>query len=167
MKRARKIVDSVNIASPCHMSWDRMSGDDRVRFCESCKLHVFNISEMDVEEAANLISKTDSRLCIRLYRRGDGTVITRDCPVGVESKQRRSRLAFFGACTAAVAGAAALITGHQSQVMGTMAPRTDPNQLREVEKAATPTVDSKKPAAEPEMGELVGMRVYNGPHKSR
>ena len=86
------------------MSWDRMMGDNQLRYCESCKLHVFNISEMDVEEAASLISKTDGRLCVRLHRRRDGTVMTRDCPVG-------TRMALRKAVIAASSTLALLLTG--------------------------------------------------------
>jgi len=106
MIKSRNIVDGIKIASPCHMSWDRMTGDNQVRFCESCELHVFNISEMDVDEAANLISTMDGRLCVRLHRRRDGTVMTRDCPVGVRMALRKTIAAVTGAFFLMVTGLA-------------------------------------------------------------
>jgi hypothetical protein len=82
------------IASPCHAGWDRMSGDGRVRFCDSCQLNVYNFSEMTSDEINSLILKTEGRLCARLYRRTDGTIITRDCPVGIKAfRQKISRVA--------------------------------------------------------------------------
>ena len=35
--------DHLRIASPCPANWDQMSGDDCVRFCDLCNLHVYNI----------------------------------------------------------------------------------------------------------------------------
>ena len=68
-----------------------MTGDARVRFCDQCSLHVYNIGEMTRAEAETLIAKTEGRLCARIYRRADGTVITRDCPVGLRALRRRAR----------------------------------------------------------------------------
>jgi hypothetical protein len=84
-----------------------MSGDDRARFCADCKLHVYNLSAMSREEALDLISRTEGRLCIRLYRRPDGTVLTRDCPVGL----RAVRLRTARAARRVAAAIALLLTG--------------------------------------------------------
>lgn len=87
-----KAVDSLNrirIASPCGVGWEKMSGDDSVRFCEECSLHVYNISEMTASEAHALITESEGRICARLYRRADGTVLTKDCPVGLKAFRRR------------------------------------------------------------------------------
>lgn len=65
-------------------------GDDRVRFCHECNLNVYNISGMTRKQAESLIeSAQGQRLCVRLYRREDGTVITEDCPVGLRALRRR------------------------------------------------------------------------------
>lgn len=80
-------LEDVRIASPCKASWRKMKGDNRVRNCAKCSLNVYNISEMTREEVAQLITKTEGRLCIRLWRRRDGTVITKDCPI--EFRQMR------------------------------------------------------------------------------
>lgn len=96
IKRDR--IDGLRLASPCPMKWDEMHGDERVRFCDSCNLHVYNISAMTRKEAERLIVRTEGRFCSRLHRRADGTVITKDCPVGLRALRRRA---------AKVAGAAA------------------------------------------------------------
>lgn len=75
-------LDEVSIAAPCPMNWDAMEGDNRVRFCSLCQLNVYNISEMPRREAEKLIESQNDQLCLRLYRRHDGTLITADCPVG-------------------------------------------------------------------------------------
>src|SRR5689334_15547988 len=82
-------LDSVAVASPCAADWNQMRGDDRVRFCGQCQLHVYNLSDMSRREAETLINTHEGRLCGRFFRRADGTVLTRDCPVGVRAVRRR------------------------------------------------------------------------------
>lgn len=82
-------LDSLRIASPCPANWEQMKGDDRTRSCELCELRVYNISKLTRAEINALIAKTEQRVCARLYRRSDGTVITRDCPVGLLAIRRR------------------------------------------------------------------------------
>jgi hypothetical protein len=72
------------------MSWEGLQGDDRVRFCGKCSLHVYNLAEMSDEEVERLVLKTEGRLCGRLYMRGDRTATARDCPEG--RIRRRSRI---------------------------------------------------------------------------
>ena len=101
-------LDRIRIASPCPVSWERMTGDDRVRFCDECKLQVYNIGEMTRAEAEALIVKTEGRLCARIYRRADGTVITRDCPVGLRAIRRRVTKSATAAFVAVMALAASV-----------------------------------------------------------
>lgn len=102
MRNSRDTVNSLQVASPCSMSWEEMEGDSKMRYCKSCRLNVFNISEMDVEEAAELIANSTDRLCVRLYRRRDGTVLTQDCPVGFRAAVRRRMAAFAGSLAVGV-----------------------------------------------------------------
>ncbi len=98
----RSPLDDVRIASPCSARWDDMVGDDRVRHCAACDKDVFNISGMTRPEAVALVTKNRG-LCIRMFRRADGTVMTADCPVGVRKKRVR-RLAVLGAGVGAALG---------------------------------------------------------------
>lgn len=82
-------IDRLRIATPCPISWEQMTGDNRVRFCDHCHLNVYNISELSRIEAETLIGSTEGRLCARLFRRADGTVLTKDCPVGLRALRRR------------------------------------------------------------------------------
>src|SRR4051812_20791840 len=81
MTRQRQVIplEVIEIATPCHASWDQMRGNDRVRFCQACSLHVYDISAMSRIEATELVSQHEGRLCVQMYRRADGTVITDDC----------------------------------------------------------------------------------------
>ncbi|MBV9960054.1 MAG: carboxypeptidase regulatory-like domain-containing protein [Acidobacteria bacterium] len=98
LKRDR--IDGLRVATPCPMKWDELRGDDRVRFCDSCNLHVYNISELSRREAERLIKSTEGRFCSRLHRRADGTVITKDCPVGLRALRLRAAKVAGAAVTA-------------------------------------------------------------------
>ncbi len=93
MDSAGPFLDRVKIASPCPESWETMAGDSRVRACDRCRLNVYNLSDMTRSEAEALVRQTEGRLCIRYYRRRDGTVQTRDCPEGVGTFRKRLALA--------------------------------------------------------------------------
>jgi Carboxypeptidase regulatory-like domain len=87
-------LENVRIASPCPTNWESMTGDERVRFCAECKLNVYNLSDMTRREAEQLITTHEGRLCVRFYRRPDGTIITQNCPRGLRVLiQRVSRVA--------------------------------------------------------------------------
>lgn len=104
-KRALPMLDSMKIASPCSADWDQMVGDDKVRYCGKCEKNVFNLSAMTREEAEVTVLAKEGDLCVRLYQRHDGTVLTQDCPVGV--RRKRLRLAGVLAIGSSLAGAAA------------------------------------------------------------
>jgi hypothetical protein len=99
-RRARlPVLDNIRVAAPCTADWTKMAGDERVRACGDCNKNVYNLSEMTREEAEALIVEKEGRLCVRYYRRTDGTILFGDCTIGV-SRRRRRKL---------VAGAAALL----------------------------------------------------------
>jgi len=84
------MLPDLRVASPCTASWEQMTGDDRVRHCAECNLDVYNFSALTPAEIEQLLAASKGqRLCGRLYRRADGTVLTRDCPVGFRARVRR------------------------------------------------------------------------------
>jgi hypothetical protein len=87
--KSLSVLNNLRIASPCPAAWEGMRGDDRVRFCDSCSKHVYNVSGMTADEAVALIQTSEGQTCVRLFRRTDGTVLTADCPVGIRSALRR------------------------------------------------------------------------------
>jgi hypothetical protein len=84
-----ELLRNVSVASPCPARWEEMQGDDRSRFCSECRLHVYDLSAMTAHEAAALIREKEGNLCVRFYRRTDGTMLTADCPVGIRARLRR------------------------------------------------------------------------------
>src|SRR6188472_3153808 len=107
MSRFNSPLNNIRIASPCSADWEQMYGDDRKRFCGDCKLNVYNLSGMTRDEAETLITNAEGRLCVRFYKRSDGSVITRDCPVGWARVRHRTRVI----ATAAASLVVALFTG--------------------------------------------------------
>src|SRR5262245_23058764 len=91
-------LDAIGIASPCHASWASMRGDDRVRFCGHCRQNVYNLSDMSRSEAEAFVKDRAGHACVTFFRRHDGTLLTRDCPVGWKKIRRRA----FALCAGAV-----------------------------------------------------------------
>lgn len=90
MSKTIHLIQRIEIASPCPVEWNSMTGDDRSRFCPQCRLNVYDFSAMTAEEGERLIIEKEGRLCVQIYRRRDGTVITSDCPVGLAAIRSRS-----------------------------------------------------------------------------
>lgn len=82
-------LSHVRISAPCRADWERMRGNERVRFCDGCSMNVYNLSNMTKKDAESLILSTEGRLCVRYYHRADGTILTGNCPVGLRALKRR------------------------------------------------------------------------------
>ncbi|MDX2010759.1 MAG: hypothetical protein SFW67_11230 [Myxococcaceae bacterium] len=85
---------TLRIASPCPMRWSDLKGDHKTRYCGQCRLHVHKLSELRTDEALALVeSSRQGRVCVQLFYRLDGTVMTKDCvsawEVGVAEAVRR------------------------------------------------------------------------------
>src|SRR5262249_5628638 len=94
MARFTTPLHGIRVAAPCNADWDQMMGNERVRFCAQCNLNVYNLSELGRKEAEDFIARNEGRLCVRFYRRADGSVLTRNCPIGLRKiKRRLSRIA--------------------------------------------------------------------------
>ncbi len=107
MKKYSNPLDNIKIASPCPADWEKMYGDERNRHCSQCNLNVYNLSDMTRREAENFLMNAEDRVCVKYYKRKDGTVLTKDCPVGWRLlKKRVSRVT-----TAVFASVFGLFTG--------------------------------------------------------
>lgn len=106
--RARlPVLDNIRVASPCDVPWSSMTGDERVRHCKSCDKQVFNLSELSREQAEALVIEKAGKLCVRYFRRNDGTILLGDdCKVG--RRRKRTRIALIAGATAAALGSAAV-----------------------------------------------------------
>ena len=87
-------LDRMTVATPCTVPWATMAGDDRVRFCTQCRKNVYNVEGMTREAAEELIAQRHGELCVRFYRRVDGTVVTNDCAPRFGMIRSAARLCF-------------------------------------------------------------------------
>ncbi len=92
----RDVLDRIEIPLPCHVPWANMTGDDRVRFCGDCRQKVYNVASFTRAEATRLLNDSSGRVCLRIFRRPDGTVITDDCRARLRAARKRGLLIFAG-----------------------------------------------------------------------
>jgi hypothetical protein len=137
------LLDKVRIGTPCSAGWEAMAGDDRVRFCGGCKKNVYNLSAMTRAEAERLIVEREGPMCVRLYRREDGTVMTSDCPVGLRRLRIRRAVA-----TVVGAGAMALAATAMAWRRGSpAAPPPPAQQITAAPEIAAPVLAEPVPPA--------------------
>lgn len=96
-----KTIGRLAVASPCAQKWEAMRGDDRVRFCGACAKNVYRLDDLTTTEVRDLIVAQEGKLCWRFFVRKDGTVLTRDCPVGLRRARQRV-VAALALCMAVV-----------------------------------------------------------------
>jgi hypothetical protein len=124
-------LNQVRVASPCSQSWAGMVGSERKRFCAKCRLNVYNLSEMTRADAEAFVARAEGRVCVRFFRRRDGTLMTRDCPVGLRALRHSAAWARarIGATLAFLMGAPVL------QACNTRAPHVVAydSRLREIQ----------------------------------
>jgi hypothetical protein len=135
------VLDNIRVAAPCSASWDAMIGDDRVRACGDCQKNVYNLSDMTRDEAETLIREKEGRLCVRYFQRADGTILLKDCVVGV--KRRRRRRVVAAGVAASLAGAA---FGYTRTRAGAAKLPRDYQLMGEVASELPPIVEPPTPA---------------------
>jgi len=95
-------LDTLTVPSTCPADWASMVGNEEVRFCQHCNLHVHNLSEMTRGQAQRLVARSRGRLCVRYLNRPDGQIHTQPISRRISAVSRRlSRLA-AGAFTASL-----------------------------------------------------------------
>ncbi|MBA2341537.1 MAG: ankyrin repeat domain-containing protein [Pyrinomonadaceae bacterium] len=137
MSKSPSLLDRVRIASPCSADWDSMTGNDEVRFCQHCNLHVHNLSGITRQRAEELVVKSQGRLCVR-YRQTTHKKVLTATPLSKQrrTKERASRLAASAFTAALSVSNAALQTPAQnlrpqpnSVSLSVKAQETQPNQM--------------------------------------
>jgi len=149
-------LDQITIASPCTADWDAMQGDERVRFCDLCELNVYNLSEMGRDEAQELVRETEGKICVRLYKRRDGTLISQDCPVGLRAKLRRKLSWIAGLAASLLATVGGVFVGARGgdEQTGSTRGRLLPVVVQGDMQPEPPEV-TPEPIPEPMMGAMV------------
>jgi hypothetical protein len=90
-------LDAVEIPVPCEVPWDGMTGNEQVRHCGECRQNVYNVSSFTRAQALQLLAARGGRVCLRIFRRPDGTVLTSDCRERLRAARKRGWLVFAGA----------------------------------------------------------------------
>ena len=131
-------LSNIKIASPCSADWNEMIGNERRRFCGDCKLNVYNLSGMSQREAENLLLNSEGRLCVKFYKRADGTILTKDCPVGWQAIKQgvsKTATAFASLVFTALSGiglANYFARTNESEIMGQMIPKVEISEANEI-----------------------------------
>lgn len=121
-----------------------MDGDDRVRVCGACKHNVYDTSKLTTKEIVDLMAR-DSKACLKIYRRADGTLLTEDCQFGLRTLRRGARRV---SKIAASLWALALSFTSVSAQPGTIKPENTPKQKASDKKAKTKAKKSQTPISE-------------------
>lgn len=141
MNKFTNPLGNIKVASPCPADWNEMYGNERKRFCSECKLSVYNLSEMTQSEAENFVINAEGRVCVKFYRRADGSVLTKDCSVGWQAFKKRisrSAKAFTSICAGILGGVFAF---NQFQT-NTKTQVENPVKVKKVESIAVEKVES-------------------------
>jgi len=151
------LLKSLQVASPCQANWEDMKGTDKVRFCQLCKLNVYNISEMTTVEAEQLLTRRCkfTRTCVRFYRRTDGTVLTQNCPIGLR-RLKSASTQLWQRISAIVFWFFAVLSG----ALG----KEEPPVPRKVKPVFIPiSVSPKVPKASQEEHSVLGVMLFTDP----
>ena len=85
------MYEKLAVKSPCTEDWQSMTGSDKVRHCEKCRLNVYDFFQMIKDEIVVLMG--EGKVCGRLFIREDGTYVTKDCK---KKLKRQRQLKFLG-----------------------------------------------------------------------
>jgi hypothetical protein len=135
-------LDNVSVAAPCTAGWDNMIGNEQMRFCGQCNLNVYNLSGMTKQAAERVIAHTEGRLCVRYFRRADGTILTKNCTVGLRAIRRRVTRIATSLASAVLSFFAGIL----------MATGLRQKPLNRPESKAVDIISTKGPPAWPEVG---------------
>jgi protocatechuate 3,4-dioxygenase beta subunit len=64
----KELFQQLHIASPCSVEWESMIGNDRVRFCEHCRLSVHHVDALSRKQLRRLIARSHGRVCVNYWR---------------------------------------------------------------------------------------------------
>ena len=92
---------------------------------------MYNLSELTRDEAEALIVEKEGKLCVRYFQRADGTILLKDCAVGVRQRRRRRWMAVGVAASLAGAVFGYTRTRQPAFVMGAVAVRPTEPQVVE------------------------------------
>ncbi len=153
-------LDHLRVAAPCNESWETMCGNDKVRLCSHCNLGVRDLSQLTRPQIETLIAASQGRLCVRVRKHDDGTLVTAARAFTLPGLKRRVSL-LAGATFAALTG---LFTGAAVAQSSTQNKAQCPNGAQVTFKRAKLTAQDKQGTlrgvvTDPQGGRLPGAQV--------
>ena len=70
-------IDKIHVENPCNADWDKMTGNEQYRHCQSCTKNVYNLEEYTRDEVKELF-ETKASPCCRFMKMPDGELITKE-----------------------------------------------------------------------------------------
>ncbi|MCE9594547.1 MAG: hypothetical protein K8S98_10160 [Planctomycetes bacterium] len=139
----------LRIQAPCSKTWGELQGDEKQRYCSECRLHVHAAAQLTRDEARELVSRSESRICMRVQYDPSGTPIFRDSTIAPTARRPASRFASW-ALSAAV-GLLAACSGRSSEQEQPNDPNTGGEASNKMGKVAPPELlgDVATPAPQP------------------
>ena len=142
------------IAKPCEESWTAMEGGSRQRHCQLCDRQVHNFAAMTPREIERLVLKSDGKLCARITRREDGSLVT------LEAQPRVS-------IAAQVAVSASLALSAIAGAAQTVSERPSPEAKASTSFIGTVDISATGNGLEPIPGEVHAQIDENPPEPAR
>jgi hypothetical protein len=161
MPKSAASFDRITIAAPCNADWEAMIGNDHVRFCEHCHLHVTNLSSMTRLQAMRLVERSRGRLCVRYIQRANGEILTKQLPQKLHRITQRVNRIAAGAFSATLSLATAAAQT-KPDPNSTMRPTQDVT-LATGQGAETGTSDGEAKSETGLVGATMGVMVMREP----
>jgi ankyrin repeat protein len=139
MSTSVRSFDQIAIAAPCDANWESMIGNDQVRFCEHCHLHVNNLSTMTRSQAMQFVARSRGRICIRLVQSPSGGPLAARMPEQLYRIGRRTSRLAAGAFTAALSITSAAAQSCPSIADASSCPTHQKQNLKDVQ--TNPLID--------------------------
>jgi hypothetical protein len=73
----------LQFAQPCPAVWKRMGGDKHCRRCGLCQQSVFDLESLPETKVEDLLPPDSNATPKKLFQRGDGKFMERDCPMPI------------------------------------------------------------------------------------
>ena len=89
MSKRQDYLDRLQVTSPCSAEWERMSGDEQQRYCDECQRVVYDFSKMTRRQIEAIVATSRNRLCARLTREEDGSLLMLETPPVIHPANRR------------------------------------------------------------------------------
>jgi hypothetical protein len=123
MNRLPPASDSLlEIKTPCPKRWSELIGDDQRRFCSACSLHVHNAAQLTREETTELVTSSESRVCLRIEYDAHGAPLFREpAPAAASAGVARNH------ATRAARWALSAVAGLLAACNGSVQPSTPPS----------------------------------------